>query len=505
MQKRFLMTAVTILSLCLSGAAFAGAATWTGDFNVDFMAPLNWSSETAPVAGDVLYIGAGSYYDPNYNTGTTTSVGIINITEGGNLLVNSGTLRTTSSTSETGGCTVYSESLANGIVVNSGATFRSNQNVYIGREGHLGGVTVNAGGSFVCGATTTIGYQSSETVGLGGILRLYGGTADLGVGLRMDPAIATSKTCRGHIDMRYPASFFVDVNGVSVSAMNSLISLGRVYCSQPGYAPVVSSSTEIVPGKTKTVVTATQVYYATNPSPADVNIPLSASQTLSWVNPLPRAGGDTVTSNVYFGTNYPPTTLQASGYGPESIVVSTTYDTRYYWRVDSIDSNGGSPITTTGQVWTFGTFIAPTVNAGYNGRQAALRVSTSPADVNAVAVLVASASDDGYPSALNYTWSAGSDDPNVSYNPSANVLNPTVTFDTPKDYTLTLTVGDGARTADDAMTVRVFAADDYCNAAKFPTTWDAMTGDVNEDCTVNTTDLAVLVAEWLQCNSLECQ
>jgi len=122
-----------------------------------------------------------------------------------------------------------------------------------------------------------------------------------------------------------------------------------------------------------------------------------------------------------------------------------------------------------------------------------------------VAVLVASASDDGYPSPLIYSWSAGDNDPNVTFS-DRNALNPTATFNTPtKDYPLTLTVYDGSQTASATVTVRVFARTDYCNAAKFPTSFAALTGDMNTDCVVDGKDLATLATQWLECNSLDCQ
>ena len=75
---------------------------------------------------------------------------------------------------------------------------------------------------------------------------------------------------------------------------------------------------------------------------------------LSWLN-----GGGATSFNVYFGTDNTPDSGESKGnrsgtsYNPGTL----SYDTTYYWRIDSKNSNG----TTTGDVWHFTTESSPSL------------------------------------------------------------------------------------------------------------------------------------------------
>ncbi len=492
MQKKFLLTAAAVLLMSIAGGVFAASPSWTGDFSTDLMNKYNWSTQAAPIPGDSLTIIAGSYYDPIYAAGVNNDVMVATVEASGMMTISSGRLRLTG-TSDTS-LTVRGN--RPGVLVTGGELFCS-KNVYLGRNNDNAMITVT-GGKFTVGSAgvMTVGYQSTSAV-----LNIWGGEVDLGNGLRI-----AHQGGSGTIDIRSPGTAKVNVGATTIDLVRGWITSGNIV-SQAGYEPNAIEFIDTTDANTPSIlIRALPVYYAAGPSPAvGAHRTAQNGQVLSWVNPLPRNPGDTVTSNVYFGTNTNPSTMIASNYSGASIQVNTLPETTYYWRIDSRDSNGGSPIVTTGNVWNFDTKITPTVSVGYSGRQAALRVSDSPSDVNAVAVLVASASDDGYPSPLTYSWSAGDNDPNVTFS-DRNALNPTATFNTPtKDYPLTLTVFDGSQAASATVTVRVFASTDYCNAAKFPTNFAALTGDMNTDCVVDGKDLATLAAQWLECNSLDCQ
>ena len=63
--------------------------------------------------------------------------------------------------------------------------------------------------------------------------------------------------------------------------------------------------------------------------------------------------GDSLTYNVYFGTENPPTTLISENLNSTTLSVTTTSaTTNYYWKVDVQDDKGGKTI---GQVWGFKT------------------------------------------------------------------------------------------------------------------------------------------------------
>ena len=94
--------------------------------------------------------------------------------------------------------------------------------------------------------------------------------------------------------------------------------------------------------------------------------------------------------------------------------------------------------------------VAPTVDAGEDQVVALSEGGT--------AALAGSASDDGYPkpAALTVTWEVISGDPgNVSFSPSANVVDAVATFAAVGSYELQLTADDGAVAASDTMKVLV--------------------------------------------------
>jgi len=92
---------------------------------------------------------------------------------------------------------------------------------------------------------------------------------------------------------------------------------------------------------------------ASGPSPANgaTNVPLNV--TVSW---LP--GSNTLSHEIYFGTNSPGT-LRASqtnaSFNPGPLAVSTTY----YWRVDEVKAAG----KVTGNVWSFTTGVFPALQS----------------------------------------------------------------------------------------------------------------------------------------------
>jgi hypothetical protein len=87
---------------------------------------------------------------------------------------------------------------------------------------------------------------------------------------------------------------------------------------------------------------------ATNPSPADQTTNVGLTVLLSWT-----PGSDTISHNVYFGTDSTPDSGEYQGnqtgntFDPGALTGSTTY----YWRIDEVNSQG----TTTGDVWGFTT------------------------------------------------------------------------------------------------------------------------------------------------------
>ncbi|UCD27749.1 MAG: immunoglobulin domain-containing protein [Planctomycetota bacterium] len=93
---------------------------------------------------------------------------------------------------------------------------------------------------------------------------------------------------------------------------------------------------------------------ARNPNPPDNAEMVEVTATLSWDDPRDFTP---LGYYVYFGTDpnvdhYPPVIngLLVNSYDPD---LATDED--YYWRVDPVDPNDGSPVIITGPVWTFST------------------------------------------------------------------------------------------------------------------------------------------------------
>ncbi len=88
---------------------------------------------------------------------------------------------------------------------------------------------------------------------------------------------------------------------------------------------------------------------ATNPNPADDAVGVSTTADLSWT-----PGSGATSHDVYLGTTDPPpfaTNRTAPSYDPGTMAGYVTY----YWRIDEKNAGG----TTTGDVWSFTTAIAP--------------------------------------------------------------------------------------------------------------------------------------------------
>jgi len=206
------------------------------------------------------------------------------------------------------------------------------------------------------------------------------------------------------------------------------------------------------------VSVAENLYMASSPNPANGStVDTGTSTTLSWTRPSPRHSGDTITCDVWFGTdaNMPGTNTKiVSSQAVSSISVGTlASSTDYYWKVDCYDPDGSDPtVETEGMTWAFTTKNQPpSVDAG--DKQAIWMASGS-----AVTEMNSVVSDDGFPkpSALTYSWTVDSGTGTPTFSPSNAVQNPTVTFTTAGDYVLRLTVSDGDEDANDTVKIRVY-------------------------------------------------
>ncbi len=110
-------------------------------------------------------------------------------------------------------------------------------------------------------------------------------------------------------------------------------------------------------------ITLIDKFFPVNPVPA-VGDDVPTSQILSWEK-LPLANGSGVSYNVYFGTD--PNELSPAYYGLAPVKTTTDNPAdffyapvlenseTYYWRVDAIDPNDGTPVVHVGPEWWFTT------------------------------------------------------------------------------------------------------------------------------------------------------
>lgn len=237
------------------------------------------------------------------------------------------------------------------------------------------------------------------------------------------------------------------------------------------------------------------LYPASNPNPTNGStVDASASVTLSWTNPAPRQSGDTITCDVYFGTdpNMPGTNTKIVNNDDVNSVSVGMLDssTDYYWRVDCYDPAGAEPtIKTEGMIWAFTTKNqAPSVDAG-----AKQTLWLEPTSVTAA--MNATVNDDGFPDppgAVTYEWTVDSGPATPTFSPSNTVKNPNVTFTTAGVYILRLTADDSEKDANDTVKIRVYEQGDTGIVAYWKL--DETSGSTAVDSSGNGHDGMVIVA-----------
>ena len=91
---------------------------------------------------------------------------------------------------------------------------------------------------------------------------------------------------------------------------------------------------------------------AINPQPFNDAINVTTSPYLIWSN-----GGGSTSYSIYFGTDNPPANMinGTNQVAATYILPRLNHDTKYYWRIDSVNSAG----TTTGDIWNFTTKSVP--------------------------------------------------------------------------------------------------------------------------------------------------
>jgi hypothetical protein len=149
---------------------------------------------------------------------------------------------------------------------------------------------------------------------------------------------------------------YLNLTAVGRERDNSPLNISVISFFDTNYTDILCNTDNGTFGITKTP-NASNIppYKPSNPSPSDGAINISIDADLSWTDGDPDVG-DTVTYNVYFGTNTTPPLVSENQ-------SETTYDpgilnyrTQYYWKVAAKDTHGASNES---EVWEFTTASAP--------------------------------------------------------------------------------------------------------------------------------------------------
>ena len=256
----------------------------------------------------------------------------------------------------------------------------------------------------------------------------------------------------------------------------------------------------------KTTLTATHFL---NPIPADGStVPVTLNQ-LQWTLPEPNPPGGVVTCDVYFGTdpvmvNNPKIVGDPDPEAVESVSVTLTPSTMYYWALALYDSGSSTPDVPYmySPIFTFNTFNQPPdVNAGDDVDSWLVDELPIPPDTNRVVQLNGIVTDDGQLEPYTVDWTVVSE-PNSVTNPAvisdSSIVDPTITMTLPGLYELELAAYDGEHTSSDTIAIQLY--DTSCEHAKNQPGFVRLVGDLYYDCKVNFLDFANFAASWLQEN-----
>lgn len=322
-------------------------------------------------------------------------------------------------------------------------------------------------------------------------------------------------------------SFTIDVHP-STLTYDAEIKYGTSVFSQKGLkfragpAPVNPPNRIVLANKIKPVGgTELQLSYdsirifpagANTPNPVNngIQIPLE-NPVLSWtpgmsINPS-NPNGNPITNPgitghyVYFRENDPnlaitPTFVTAPSY---TLPANLQLNSVYYWRVDESLNGVGpdDPNNIKGTVWTFAAKTTdPVVWAGQN---VVTYLENGSATVNIEADI------DWYNPQGSIEWTvtqpAGAPEGSLVFS-STSVEDPTVTITfAGKPYELKLKATDvNGAFAESTMHIDVY--ENSCTAARNVLNYQAIPGDLNNDCRINSGDLVLMAANWLKQNYL---
>jgi hypothetical protein len=387
------------------------------------------------------------------------------------------------------------------LTVVEGGSLTTDQDVVVGRNSD--GTLNMMGGTIDCGRDLELGYNNPA------VLNMTGGTIIVGRDVEL-PKSGNGQTT--HVDLHGGTLIVnddllmgdggtMDITGGTLIIDANALSTVQGYIDNGWITAWGGIGTvDVVFADGVTTVTAV---HPLKPFPTNDSIVSPGDLELSWTLPDPCVPGQPVNVDVYFTDDLtalqqftdPAAIRVVSNQNVTSVVVSVRSKTRYYWAVDTYIGDPNDPIF--GPIFQlFADNAPPTVDAGAD-------VVTWLTDGSVDVALDATVTDD---EAYTVQWTVVSEpnDPNsaVAVIADASAEDTVVTLSASGEYVLQLEANDGEYAGSDTVTINVYS--DGCEAAKSLPDFEPLPGDINEDCIVDVLDIVILLENWLQCNSLDC-
>jgi hypothetical protein len=476
---------VLCVLLCLCVTGILGADTrWTGAVSNLWSDPANWTNGLPNADQKAQFADASAPECIMDMAGAEAKQLAVGDNSGGSLRLVAGDL-TVMDWSIVGYAQANAGDQAGHLVV-EGGVLNCQARLFIGFQGE-GDLTVDKDGVVnVYNQASGIGQEKTGNGSLyvkGGTINFWAGGASLGL-----------YTGKAHIDLS-GGTLTLTNSTQNLDTINKAITDG-IITAYDGVGTVVVDTTSTAG---RIVITG---LHPLQPVPLDGGRMSAGSTELKWTPPDPCQPGKPVAFDVYFGTS-PDFPVGGSIETPQivkqksvsSVVVQTKPKTRYYWAVDTYFGNAEDPVF--GPIFSFvADNLVPTVNAGDD-------VVTWLKKGSAEVALKAMVTDDGFLSPYTAKWTVVSEpSPGMAVLTDPKAENTLATFKAAGQYDLMLEANDGEYTGSDTVTINVFA--DSCEAAKSLPGYQPLPGDLNGDCIVNDADLAILQANWLKCNALDC-
>ena len=108
---------------------------------------------------------------------------------------------------------------------------------------------------------------------------------------------------------------------------------------------------------------------------------------------------------------------------------------------------------------------------------------------------------DAHGDAINYVWEQLSPADPVAEFSATDIEDPQITFTTPGTYQFKLTIDDGVYGVTGNIYKEFTIVVNQADCARVKADGLLMAGDINADCCVDLSDLAMMAADWLKCNN----